>query len=464
MREKDLTKGSIPGHLACLTAPLIAGNMLQQLYNAVDAWVNGRYAGEKEFAAVGVASSVMNLFLFAIVGACIGISVILAQFYGAGDRGMFRREHALALVTGTAASVLAAGAGIFCLPVLLALLRTPDEVAGSAQTYLHIVLAALPASFFYNFYSALFRAVGKARVSLGILALAAGINLILDLFFVIRLRMGIAGVAWATFVSQAASAAASFLYMYLGMPGLKFSRTDCRFDKGLLKKTLHFAGVTGMQQTGLYIGKLLVQGAVNTGGTEMISAYTATTRIEGFANSFGDSGCSATAVLVAQNCGAEKGERVKKTVCSSFIMLGSLGILSAVILYFAAVPLSRFMTGGGSGRIWGTAAEYLHIIALFYVLCFTGNTLAGYFDGCGRVSVSLIGTISQISLRTILSWAWVEQYGLQAVAAATGAGWIFVNFFWLVLYCRTSPLNPKTAGSSALRSQPGLPDATERPE
>lgn len=212
-RSYDLASGSIPQHLLRLAAPLIMGNILQQLYNTVDAFILGRFAGELEFAAVGVAGSVMNLFLFMITGACTGISVIFAQLYGAGDRTAFRREHWLSLSFGALVTVICSGLGFFLLPPLLRLIRTPEELAGFVTAYLTIILVSLPTAFLYNLYGALLRAIGRANAALMALAAAVTVNVALDYCFVARFRWGIAGAAWATAASQATSAAVCILYL-----------------------------------------------------------------------------------------------------------------------------------------------------------------------------------------------------------------------------------------------------------
>lgn len=340
----DLTSGSISRHLLRLAAPLIVGNILQQLYNTVDAFILGRYAGAAEFAAVGVAGSVMNLFLFMLTGACTGVSVILAQFYGAGDRASFRREHWLSMSAGLLVTVACSGLAFVLLRPLLCI-----------------------------------------------------------------------------------------LYLRRKAPELIFTRADCRMDGVLLRRTAHFSFVTALHQSSLYIGKLLVQGAVNTGGMEMISAYTATTRIEGFANSFGDSGSAATSVLVAQNLGAGKKERVRQSFCRSLALMVGMGLAMSAVMYVSASASVRFMLGEHSGAAFENACAYMKIIAVFYTLCFTGNTFAGYFDGIGRVSVPFIGATSHIALRVVLSWLLIGKMGLPAVAVATGIGWVMVNALWTLI-------------------------------
>lgn len=432
----DLTSGSITQHMLRLAAPLIAGNILQQLYNTVDAFILGRFAGADEFAAVGIAGSVMNLFLFVITGACTGISVLFAQFYGAGDRKSFRCEHWLSLLFGVLVTVIGSGLGFLALPSLLHMIQTPEELTALVTSYLTIILFSLPAAFLYNLYSAILRAIGRVNAALMALASAVTVNLLLDLCFVAKFQWGIAGAAWATAASQLLSAVICIVYLRHQTPELFFTRSDCSMDRALLRRTAHFSFVTALHQSSLYIGKLLVQGAVNTGGTDMISAYTATTRIEGFANSFGDSGSAATSILVAQNRGAEKNTRVQQSFRSSLILMLCMGVAMSIVMYVSASASVGFMLGTYSGEAFENAREYMKIIALFYTLCFTGNTFAGYFNGSGRVSVPFIGATLHISLRVILSYLLVERMGLPAVALATGIGWILVNVLWAIIkYC-----------------------------
>lgn len=371
-RTHDLTAGSIPQHMLRLAAPLILGNILQQLYNAVDAFILGHCAGGLEFAAVGIAGSVMNLFLFMITGACTGVSVIFAQLFGANDLETFRREHFLSLVFGLLCTLACSAIGFLCLPLLLRVIQTPQELTGYVTAYLTVILISLPAAFVYNLYGALLRAIGR---------------------------------------------------------------------------TARYSFVTGLHQSSLYIGKLLVQGAVNTGGTDMISAYTATTRIEGFANSFGDIGAAATSVLVAQNLGAGKPERVQKTFRSSLVLMLAMGLLSGLVMYLTAGATVGFMLGAYSGPAFESGREYMQLISLFYIFCFTGNTFAGYFDGLGRVTIPFIGAASHIALRVVLSWLWIDSMGMRAVALATGIGWVMVNLLWEIIRRRSARKAPVGAGT-----------------
>ncbi|MCI9156345.1 MAG: oligosaccharide flippase family protein [Lawsonibacter sp.] len=196
MSNARLTQGNIHRQLIALSAPLLAGNILQQLYNAVDAVIVGRFVGQAAFGAVGVAGSVMNLFLFLISGGCEGVGVLLSQFYGAGDESSFRRDFFLAGAFGAGASLLLTGLGLLALPGLLCALHTPAGVAACALDYLRIIFLGFPAAFAYHLASSVLRSVGSTRAALFFLALSMGANLGLDLALVPRI--GVAGAALAT--------------------------------------------------------------------------------------------------------------------------------------------------------------------------------------------------------------------------------------------------------------------------
>lgn len=423
--------------MVTLMLPLIMGNILQQLYNTIDAAVIGHFAGQQDFAAVGVAGTVMNLFLFAIAGACTGISILFAQLYGAGRIDRLRQEHFIALSTGLVFSVILACTGLLANRPLLRLLQTPEELLPCTHHYLSIILLALPASFLYNLYSALFRAVGKTSLPMLVLAFSTVLNLFLDLLMVAVLGMGAGGAAIATSLAQLFSAGACLLFLYRSTPFLCLQRGDCRMDLPLLHKTLKLSFVTGFHQCALYLGKMMVQGAVNTGGTSLITAFTASARIEGFANSFGDSGCAATSILIAQSFGAGNKERIKKCFRVSLRLLAAVGIGMGLLMAVLASPLTVLITGTADPAVLSQAVGYLRIISAFYVFCFTGNTFAGYFDGIGHVAVPFAGAASHITLRVILSWILISRFRLPAIAVATGLGWVWANTFWTLVRHRS---------------------------
>lgn len=432
----NLTEGNIKNQLISLTIPLIIGNILQQLYNTIDALVIVRYVGQTAFAAIGVAGTIMNLFIFVLSGFCAGISIIFAQFYGNNDLKGFRKEGFLSAFFGGAFTILLSILAVLMLNWLLIIIQTPDEVATFAHTYLNIIFCGFLATFFYNLCSAALRAIGNTRVALIVLIIAMLTNLILDLLFVAVFHMGIAGAAWATVAAQLLSVVLCLIYIRKRLPLLLFSRCDMRYDGILLKRTVIYGAVSALHQSSLYIGKLLVQGAVNSMGTAMILAYTATTKIEGFANSFGDSGAAAISVFVAQNNGCENKKRALYGFHTGLVMLIILGATLSLIMYVSSSACVALMIGDASSIEIANGANYLKLISLFYTFCFIGNAFVGFYRGSGRINIPVVGTVIHISIRVILSYTLVHSMGLSAVAIATGIGWITVVTFQYIIYKR----------------------------
>ena len=432
----DLTQGPIRAQLVSLALPLLAGNILQQLYNTVDAVIVGRVVGDAAFAAVGVAGSVMNLFLFLISGGCSGVGVLLSQLHGAGDGPAFRRDLFLSSLFGLLLTLALTGAALVLLSPLLVLLRTPAAIQGFARDYLRIIFLGFPAAFAFHQGSAVLRAVGSTGAALAFLMVSMGTNLSLDLTFIPGLGLGVAGAAWATVLAQALAAGLCLAYLALAFPQLMFHREDMVYDGPLLRRTAHFSLVSALHMCNLYIGKLLVQGAVNSLGTEAISAYTAATRIEGFANSFGDSGHTAVSVFIGQNTGAGDQERVREGFFTGQRLLAVFGLFMSLLMLVGAVPTLKLVLPQNSGGSLGPAVGYLRLVACFYLFNFLGSGLAGYFQGRGRVNVPVIGATGHITLRVILSWLLAPRLGLPAVALATGLGWVGVVTFWSLLYSR----------------------------
>ncbi|RJW39230.1 MATE family efflux transporter [Clostridiales bacterium TF09-2AC] len=433
MGLSQLTDGKIEPQLIALSVPLLIGNILQQLYNTIDAVVVGRFVGDAAFGAVGVAGSVMNLFLFLISGGCDGIGTLLSQFYGARNRAVFRRDFYLSAIFGAGISVILTALGLLALPSLLTLLHTPENVSDYASNYLNIIFLGFPAAFAYHLSSGILRAVGNTRAALFFLALSMGSNLVMDLLFVAGLSMGVSGAAIATVLAQAMAAGLCVAYLRIKFPDLVFHRTDMVLDMPLLKRTAQFGFATALHMCSLYIGKLLVQGTVNSLGEDAIIAYTAATRIEGFANSFGDSGAAATTVFIGQNIGADKKNRVQKGFYKGQKLLLIFGLFISIIMIAGAKYFLNLVLPAGNIKSLSPAVSYLRLVAGFYVFNFLGNGLAGYFRGRGHESIPVIGATGHISLRVILSFFLAPMMGLTSVALATGLGWVCVVIFWTAL-------------------------------
>lgn len=430
----NLTNGPIQKQLLAVAAPLLMCDVLQQLYNTIDAVIIGRYVNTTAFAALGVAGTLMNLFIFIIIGTCSGVTVILATSYGRGDLSGFRREVFTAGLSGALFTLLVSSLGFYFLPELLTLLQTPAEVLPLALEYLQIIVGGLILTFFYNLCVAILRSVGNTRIAVLVLLASILLNIALAFFFVAGLDWGITGAALATLSAQFFAVAAFWFYLRSYLPQLLCTRKDWHLQGRLLGQTANYGLSTALQHSSLYIGKLLVQAAVNSMGTGMITAFTATTRLEGFANSFGDSGAQAGSIFVAQNHGAGKDDRALQGFKANLKLLLPLSLILSLIMYFGAEGGVRAMIGAPSPEELSNGASYMRWVALFYAFNFIGSAFVGLFRGHGYMAVNVFGTASQISIRVVLSWLFIQSGGLMAVALASGIGWIYIVVYQYGLY------------------------------
>ncbi|MDL2264716.1 polysaccharide biosynthesis C-terminal domain-containing protein [Synergistaceae bacterium OttesenSCG-928-I11] len=450
-KATDGSRRDIAGQLVSLALPLLIGNIFQQFYNIASSLIVGRFIGEAAFAAVGVAGSVMNLYIFVLNGACVGVTVVLASLYGGGDLRTLRKGIFVASVAGTIFTLLLSAASVVSLPLVIRAIQTPLEIQGYIEQYLNVILGGLLATFLYNLCAGVLRAVGNTRAALYVLVVSVVFNALLTFVLIGGLEHGIAGAAWATVVSQLLSVVLCVVYIAKKMPFLVVGREDMRFDAAILKKTAHYASVSALHQSSLYIGKMLVQGTVNTLGTATIAAYTAAGRIEGIAAAFADSGGESVSIFSAHKTGARNPALARRGFWVGFAILGALGVFVALAIYVFARPcVALFMGGDAFGALaLHEGAAYLRIMSYFYILSFVGNAFVGYFRGSGRINIPFIGSTLQISLRVIFSYLLVSRMGLSAVALATGIGWSAIVMFQSLVYAHMVKRERREAGEKA---------------
>ena len=450
-RPLHLTTGPILPQLMGLALPLLGANVLQQLYNIVNSLVVTWYLGEQALAALGIAESVMNLYIYVITGACMGSGVLVAQFYGEQNLSRLRRQlYVSAVLIG--GSVLAAVLlGQLFLPQILTLIQTPDEVRTDVSAYLRIILAGMVFTFAYNYLAAALRSIGDTRVALYILFLSLGYNLLAAWLLVAVLKLGIVGTALATASAQLLSAALCLLYIRSTRAILLFGKVDMVLEPALIRLTISYCAVAALQQSSLYLGKLVIQGAVNgisAVSTAAISAFTAAGRVENFTQAFGLSGCEAMAIFIAQNHGAGEDRRALRGFLLGGAVTVGVGVVFSAAMGLFAQPLAHLFLGGGEGM--APCISYLRLISWFYLLSFFGNSFVGWFRGTGRMNVTFFGTTLQIVIRVVGTYLLVGTMGLDAVALATGLGWVAIVLFQTTLFLRqirpNRPSAPPLAG------------------
>lgn len=427
-RDVNLTSGSIMPQLLRLCVPLLAANVLQQLYNIINSLVVTHYLGGNAFAALGVAESIMNLFIYVITGACMGASVLVAQFYGEGNMDRLRQQMYVSAVLIGGCTLTAVILGQLFLPQILRIIQTPEELMGDAGAYLRVILMGMVFCFTYNYLASSLRAVGDTKTALYFLLISLGYNLVCAWLLVAVFSMGIVGTAIATATAQLLSSALCLIYIRRHRPYLTIRREDMVMDGRLAHQTVSFAAVAALQQSSLYLGKLMIQGAVNALGTASISAFTAVTRVENFVQAFGISGCEATAIFIAQNKGAGNLKRSLQGLGRGGILLIATGVIFSVTLF--ALPellLTPFLKNSVESMAPGVS--YFRWIGPFYFLSSIGHLFVSWFRGTGRMNITFWATTLQVGVRVIFSYLLVGLMGLGAVGLATGIGWVVIVLF-----------------------------------
>ena len=420
----DMTAGNIPKHLIGFAVPLILGNLFQLSYNAADSIILGRFAGTSALAAVGTANPIMNIIIFFIVGICLGASVLMSEYFGSGDMKKFKREVSTTMLAGFVFTVIMIILCVILTKPILRLIQTPEEILPSAASYLRIIFCGLIFTFLYNIYSSTLRSIGDSKIPLIFLIISSLLNVVMDLIFVVYFNMGVDGAAIATVIAEMLSSVFCIIYVYKKIPLLRFSKQEIVLDRTLLKITMKYSWVTAMQQTCLYVGKLLVQGAVNPLGVEAIATFNAVNRIDDFAFTPQQSIGVAMTTFLAQNRGAKKPKRIKQGFWVGMKIETLYWCIIAVLVYFGAKNIMHLFVPNKNSNVVEFGVTYLQLMAFFYLLPSWTNGLQGYFRGMGDLKITLNSTFLQIATRVFFAYLLIRKMEIVGIALSCLAGWI----------------------------------------
>ena len=431
--QRDLTKGGIVAPILSFAMPLIAGNMLQTLYNAADSVIVGRFVGPDALAAVGSAYSLMTFLTSLMIGLSMGASVAFSRLYGQGEKEGMKASIAIAFVLIGALSLLITIASAMLLPAIIRLLSVPEELTGMMDSYMRIILTGLPALFLYNFYASAERAIGNSGAALMMMALSSVMNIILDLVFVIPLGMGVDGAAIATIISQYAAAIGIVLYALIRSPMLRFRPSHVPRGVHMLKDLLSLSVLTSLQQSIMNLGILMVQGVVNSFGSGVMAAFAAGVKIDSIAymplQEFGN----AFSTFVAQNDGAKRKDRIRKGLKAAFLISTFYGLfISSLVFIIPRLLLSIFISPEET-EIIAIGTSYLRIEGAFYILIGYLFLFYGIFRAASYPAVSLLLTIISLGLRVVLAYLLSVPLGPVGIWMSIPIGWIMADIMGLVM-------------------------------
>lgn len=437
MMAKDFTTGKITPLLLRFTIPLVLGNLFQLTYNAVDSIIVGQYVGKEALAAVGVCNPIMTMMLLFMNGLCIGAGILMGVLYGAKDYETLQRQISTTMIAGILFAIVLSGLGAFFSPQILVFLKIDAAIFTITTQYLRIIMLGMVFSFIYNFYAAIFRALGDSKTPLLFLIISSLINIVGDLFFVVVLQMGSFGCAIATVISEFLSALACMIYVQVNMDYLKIRKGFWVFDKKLFGQTVSYGWVSAMQQAVVPLGKVFMQSAVNTMGVSTIAAFAAASRIDDFCYTPEQNIGHAMTSFMAQNRGAGRIDRMKAGFCKGMLIEFCYGFLVLVIGFFGAEWLMRLFSNDET--VVREGVKYMRIIAFAYLLPAATNGIQGFFRGIGDLKITLISSIVNVAVRCIVIYPFLKYVycGIEAFPITYVIGWICMLIAELPLLIKT---------------------------
>lgn len=435
--KQDMLTGNPGKALFFFALPMILGNLFQQFYNMADSMIVGQYVGENALAAVGASYSLTTVFIMAAIGGGIGASVLTSQYLGAQSYSKMKTSIYTALINFLIISVLLAAGGFLLNRNILTALKTPDNILEDAVLYLKIYFCGMPFLFMYNILSAMFNALGKSKIPLGLLIFSSVLNVALDLYTVRVLEWGVAGVAIATVIAQGISAMISFGILLWILKRYEAEEQAKLYDVEMLVRGTKIAIPSIIQQSIVSIGMLLVQSVVNGFGSSVLAGYSAGMRIESICIVPMIATGNAVSTFTAQNLGAGQSERVKKGYHAGLIMIAVFAVLICVILQaFHGNIIDAFLKGDGGMKAYETGNAYLTFIGWFFALIGVKACTDGVLRGAGDVNVYMAANLINLAFRVSFANLCAPIFGVQAVWWAVPIGW-GVNFLLSFIWYRT---------------------------
>ena len=437
MNEVKLTEGSIFRRLLWFSLPMIGGNLLQQAYNLTDTLVVGRCIGADALGAVGSVYTLMTFLTSLIIGLCMGSGAFFSADFGAGDEDRLRQDITLSFGFIMCAAI---GLSLIVYPakeMILRLLQTPQELLDMTREYVTIVFGGLIFISLYNFFAYLIRAMGNSTVPLAFLALSTVINIVLDIWFVKGLNMGVGGAAWATVIAQAASGIGIALYALMKMPILRRHGKKQAIGSRL-REIIAGDVATGVQQSVMNFGILMIQGLVNSFGASVMASFAAAVKIDTIAYMPAQEFANAYSLFVSQNFGAGKKDRVRRGTRIALIGAAGFCALASVLVFAAARSLMLLFIDAAQTEILAEGVRYLHIEGAMYVGIGILFLWYGYFRGICKPRISLLLTIISLGTRVALSYALAPHtaLGVTAIWLSIPIGWVLADIAGLALYFR----------------------------
>ena len=421
--NKDLTAGKPSKVLWEFCLPLFGSIIFQQLYNIADSLVAGKFISENALAAVGNSYEITLVFIAFAFGCNMGCSVIVSQLFGAKEYARLKTAVTTACIFSAILCGVLMAAGIFCCAPLLHIIDTPKEVFADSKLYLDIYVWGLPFVFFYNIATGIFSALGDSKTPFYFLAVSSTSNIAVDILFVEAFQMGVAGVAWATFLCQGISCVLAVCVVLRRLSGIPTDRKPLLFSASLLKKTAVIAVPSMFQQSFISVGNILIQSVINGFGPGVIAGYSAAVKLNNLViTSFTTLG-NGVSNYTAQNLGAGKKERIRAGFGAGIRLVWILCVPIVALYFLAGRMLVHFFMDQPTDTALSSGLWFLRIVAPFYFLISVKLIADGILRGAGMMQKFIISTFTDLILRVILTRILAGLMGPVGIWCAWPVGW-----------------------------------------
>lgn len=435
--NKDLTVGEPNKILWQFCLPLFGSIIFQQLYNIADSLVAGKFISENALAAVGNSYEITLIFIAFAFGCNMGCSVIVSQLFGAKDYSRLKTAVSTACIFSAVICATLMLIGILGCDPLLRLIRTPEELLADSKLYLDIYVWGLPFVFFYNIATGIFSALGDSKTPFYFLAVSSTSNIAVDILFVKAFHMGVAGVAWATFLCQGVSCILAVLTVWIRLQKIPCQKRPALFDSSLLKKIVIIAIPSILQQSFISIGNILIQSVINGFGASVMAGYSAAVKLNNLViTSFTTIG-NGISNFAAQNLGAGKYSRLKDGFRAGIKMVWCLCIpFCALYLFLGKYLLLLFMEGNATAAIQ-TGRQFLWILSPFYFVVSAKLIADGILRGISAMRQFMTATFTDLVLRVVLAF-FLSDLTQSAIGiwCAWPVGWVIATIISIFFYRR----------------------------
>jgi putative MATE family efflux protein len=421
---KDLTTGNEGKLIWQFAIPMLLGNIFHQLYNIVDSWVVGNYLGKEALSAVGASHPLIFLLISLVIGVSMGSTIILSQYFGAKDFQKVKISIDTLYIIMFFSAILVTVIGLIFSEDIFQLIKLPEEVIPDAVSYFNIYISGSIFMFGYYGTSAILQGMGDSRTPLVFLVISTFVNVGLDLLFVLQFDMGVQGVALATVIAQAGALFTAILYLNKTHKLIRISFIRLTFDREIFYNSVRIGIPSGLQQVFVSMGMLALFRIVNDFGTSAVAAYSVATRIDSFAIVPAMTFASVLSTFVGQNMGAGKHERVSRGLLSTLVMSGVTSVVISISIIIGADWLMAFFTK--DAEVIAIGAEYLKIVAFFYLIFAGMFTFNGVFRGSGDTMIPMFITLLALwVIRVPASIILSKYFGLTGVWYGLPAAWLF---------------------------------------